>query len=229
MSSLKDKISLRKKEIDESTKDLLADYESRTKQCQRSVNGQLKTVNEQLSGLRDRLATIVRKVDEESRDRSRLDSYKAVELESKYSEMRDAANDVTAKTVASCSAVQATTKKWHEILLTALQAFQGMLSRLSATAPDHYLREAEKQQEDLHQREAKLRASLSGFEQELQRKWGESEAMRRAAGMQLDDMCRRSNKAVDDKRKAMEQRIVARNMELTVQLQKTATLLGLHC
>ena len=229
MSTLKDKISRRKEEISENTKDLLADFESRTKQFQRSVNAQLKAVNDQFSILRDRISALVRKIDEESRERSRLDAVKAVELETKYGEMRDAASEVTAKTVASCSAVQATTQKWREILQTGLHAFQSILSRLNATAPDHYLREADKQEEDLHQREAKLRASLSGFELELRRKWGETEAMRTAAVMQLDDMCRRSSKVIDDKRKATEQRVAARNMELTVQLQKTATLLGLHC
>lgn len=228
MSKLKDRIKLKKEEVDASTKAIVEEYDRKATEFQRSISTQLKAFAEQFLAIRDRIAAIMRRSDEETKERSQLETYKAVELEAKYTEMRDVVNSTTAKTITSCSAVRTTTQKWQETLVSGVQVFQTVLKRLNAVAPEHFIREAEKQQGDLRQKEAEMRSVITGVETDLRKNWGETEALRTAAQMQMEDFCRRSGKTIEDKRRVIEQRVEARYKEMMAQLEKTEVVLGLH-
>lgn len=228
MSTLKDRIKNKKNEVDAATIGIVEEYDRKAAESQRNVNTLLKAFTEQFSALRERISALMRRSDEESKERSQLETYKAVELEAKYSEMRDVVTGTNAKAAASCSAVRTTTQKWQETLVAGVQIFQTVLKRLNAVAPDHFIREAEKQQADLRQREAQMRSVISGMEIDLRKNWGETEALRTAAQLQMDDFCKRSGKVIEDKRRVIEQRVEARYKEIIAQLEKTGVVLGVH-
>ncbi len=228
MSSLKDRIKNKKNEVDAATIGIVEEYDRKAAECQRNVNTLLKAFTEQFSALRERISALMRRSDEESKERSQLETYKAVELEAKYGEMRDVVNGTNAKAAASCSTVRTFTQKWQETLVAGVQIFQTVLKRLNAVAPDHFIREAEKQQADLRQREAQMRSVISGMEIDLRKNWGETEALRTAAQLQMEDFCKRSGKVIEDKRRVIEQRVEARYKELIAQLEKTGVVLGVH-
>ena len=227
MGDLKARIAARKQQVSIVGQELLDEYENKTKDSQRIVSQSLKFINDQMSELRRRLAGLMFKLDDEHTERSRLEGTKAQEVEAKYGELQRLTTDLAAKNAASCSYLRTSLQTWQDRLTSVVRAFQDVFQRLSAAAPEHYLREAEKHQEEL-QSKAQLQGHLDLLQQEIYRHAMEREGLRTAATLQMESLYHRSAKALEDKRRTVEQRIEARKMQLVANLEKTAARLNIQ-